>query len=528
MSTEDVKGAIAAAREVPPAIPPADNRELAMQPRNDIGNGQRLLARHGADLIDVAEAGWHVWASSRWEMSVGQRGGPGPDVLRRAHETAKAIEDEAEALGKAAPPLPPADDNSEEGKAAIRRYQAWIDRTQKHHKWCISSGNQARIEAMLKTAAPYRRRRPEELDAQPFVFNVANGTLALDGEQVELRPHRREDLCTHISPVVFDPQASCPMFRRFLDTVQPDDEAQKFLQVWAGYNMSGLTVEQVLTIHYGTGANGKGVFLSALSQVMGDYAAVVPIETFMVQRMGRDSSGATPDIARLPGKRVTIASEPDAGARLSEGLVKVATGGGKMTARRLFEGQFEFSPVFKLNIDTNAKPVIRGQDEGIWRRVLLLPWNVFIPEAQRVRDLAEQLRAEASGILNWVLDGWRIYRERGSLYLPDIVLEATRQYRTESDPLRQFVVARLRRVPGVRVLASRVYGAYEAWCKDNALEPISGNLFGRRLTALGIEREIIGVTFYLHHELIEAAEQSGGMEDSGGGNGPMGPDPPPV
>lgn len=510
MTINQVKQAIDNASDVTAPPGPPDDRKLASKPRNDIGNGERLLARYGEDLIDVAEAGWHVFSGKRWELSIGQRGGPGAEVLRLAHATAKAIAEEAHTIAQEAPDDP--GDSEDLTPSAIEQRMTRkrvLARADSHYKFGIATGNQGKIEGMLKTASPYRRRRQDDLDRNPYLFNVENGTLDLSGGDVKLRPHDRKDLISQISPVAYDPQASCPLFHKFLNRVQPDTHQQKCLQVWAGYNLSGLTSEQVLMIHYGLGANGKGAMLSAWNYCFGDYAATVSIETFMQQKNGRGGSEATPDLARLPGKRLAIASEPDAGARLAESLVKVATGGGKMTARRLFEGQFEFDPIFKLNIDTNVRPGIRGQDEGIWRRVLLVPWLIRIPKEERDRNLPKKLEAEAPGILNWMLDGWRLYCESG-LYVPASVLSATDEYRAESDPIRQFVAARMQPAEGARVAASRVYDAYTAWSRNNALEPISGNAFGRAMTTAGIRREVIGITYYVDHELIpeELPEQS--------------------
>ncbi len=215
----------------------------------------------------------------------------------------------------------------------------------------------------------------------------------------------------------------------------------------------------------------------------------------MQEREARGGGEATPDIARLPGKRLVVVSEPEKNARLAEFVVKTATGGGKMNARRLFEGQFEFEPVLKLNIDCNAKPIITGNDEGIWRRVLMADWPEFISKAEADKHLIDKLKGEASGVLNWLLDGWRMYREDG-LWLPDSVLAATEEYRAESDPLRQFITSCLKKAPGQRIARGRLYAAYEKWCRGSGLEPMKGNAFGRAMTQVGIRRETIGVTFY--------------------------------
>src|SRR5262249_29253323 len=152
-----------------------------------------------------------------------------------------------------------------------------------------------------------------------------------------------------------------------------------------------------------------------------------PIQSFLHDDR-RGGGDATPDLARLPGIRAVMASEPERGSRLSEAVVKTVTGGEKVVARRLFEGQFEFDATFKVILSANEKPRIIGQDEGIWRRIVLVPFNAFVPHERRDKRLLDRLKAEASGILNWTLDGARIWREEG-LAIPRVLAEATDQYR---------------------------------------------------------------------------------------------------
>jgi len=498
MTVEAVVAAIQAASEPPPA--PPDDRKLAEEPRNDLGNGRRLIDRYGHDLIDVAAAGWHVWNGRRWRPSVGQHGGPGPEALRLAHDTAKMIAAEAAAITAEAPPLPAAaEDKSQAAQELRAQHRTILAKAAAHRSFGIVSGNIGKIEGMLKAAAPYLRRTPDQLDAGPLLLNCENGTLDLGVSPPVLRPHARGDLITHLAPVAYDPEAGCDTWRNFLARILPDPDLRLFLQTWFGYCLSALTVEQRLVLAYGTGANGKTVLMNAVAHVLGDYAATVPIETFLHQ--GRRGGGdATPDLARLPGRRLVVAAEPETGARLAESMVKAATGGEAIAVRHLYENQFEFLPSFKLMISANVKPSIRGQDEGIWRRVLLLPFNVFIPEAERDRHLLDRLKAEAAGILNWMLDGWMVYRERG-LVVPDKVLAATELYRSESDSVREFLAGCTVLSPTGEITAKHLHRVYCAWAAANALEPLTGAAFGRRMTALGIERRKVGVKIYVGLDL---------------------------
>jgi putative DNA primase/helicase len=213
----------------------------------------------------------------------------------------------------------------------------------------------------------------------------------------------------------------------------------------------------------------------------------VPIETFL-QDDRRRSGEATPDIVRLIGARLALASEPERGAKLSEAVVKRVTGGERMTARKLYEGMFDFDPTFKLVLSANEKPRITGQDEGTWRRVLLMPWRAFFPKEKRDAGLKAKLRAELPGILNWILDGTRLWLERG-LFVPEQITEATEQYRLESDPIGEFWREYVREKVGSNVQASRLYAAYTRWAKANGMHAVSSTAFGRRLSDMGVQKD---------------------------------------
>jgi putative DNA primase/helicase len=202
-----------------------------------------------------------------------------------------------------------------------------------------------------------------------------------------------------------------------------------------------------------------------------------------------------------------VAAEPDAGARLSENVVKTITGGEKVTARHLNQGFVEYTPAFKLIVSCNQKLHIRGQDEGIWRRILMVPFTEFIPPGERDRTLRSKLRAEAPGILNWCLDGYRLWRESG-LMVPEVVRSATDDYRRDSDPVGQFVAARTVRSATASANASDLYTAFERWCVQNAVEPASKTKFGTRLVELGYEKVKVGTIFYRGVQLLPETSEN--------------------
>jgi putative DNA primase/helicase len=455
---------------------------LADHPRNDSGNAARLIARHGSELRFVRDAGWFYWTGTHWQ----QRGADHKARLFAA-DTAAMIIVEAQAMQAEGPRV---DASGEEEKLGD-----WRKRTVDLFKWSITSGNRPKIDAMLVVAEPHLAIEPGDLDADPMVLNLRNGTLRLEGACQNLRPHDRSDLLAKIVNVDFDPDAPCPRFMKFLHRVQPNSDVRLFLQEFAGYSLTGDTSEQKLVFNYGTGANGKSTFVNVVARILGPYAVSLPFACFTHDDRRRGSD-ATPDLARLPGARLVRASEPEKGSRLAETSIKAITGGEEITARHLNRGFFDFDPQFKMMISGNHKPSIRGQDEGIWRRMLLVPWEIAIPPDERDRELDAILWEERAGILNWLLDGCRLWLDRG-LTVPDAVRAATDQYRSDSDPIGRFLDECVSDAPGETVPASVMYSAYQTWCAANAERAWTQNGFGRSLRDRGLsKRKSCGVLLY--------------------------------
>lgn len=466
-----------------------DRKPIEELPRNDVGNGQRLRRRHGDDVRFVDQAGWFVWTGQCWERS-GTSKDPGHEIVKKAHATADAIIEEARAFAERA-----------EHEINPARQEALLDRAENHHKFAIASGNHNKLRGMLSEAAPYLGIKPTALDDRPWLFSIADGTVEL-GLEVEKRDHAREDLLTHLSPVIWDAAAKCPKWDKFMLEAQPIEAVRRFIQRWAGYCLTGLTREQKVVLFYGLGANGKSVFLKVLQHVLGNYTLTVGIETFLYAE--RRADAASPDLARLPGARLLVASEPEHGARLSESVIKTATGGEKILARHLFEGLFEFTPCFKLILSANVKPIVRGQDNGIWRRLLLVLWGVTFDgehgPAPNPHLADELIGEETAGIFNWLLAGLADYLENG-LSVPDEVKATTEEYRSESDTVREFMTSCTAAAPGERINATRLFQVYCAWAAETSNKPISQTSFGLKLRDMGVKGEIVGKKFYLDIKL---------------------------
>jgi putative DNA primase/helicase len=278
--------------------------------------------------------------------------------------------------------------------------------------------------------------KSDELDPDPWLLNVKNGTINI--VTGEFREHRQEDMITKIANVEYDPAADCPMWKQFVREIMDyKTDIINFVQAAAGWALSGDISEQTMFILFGSGANGKSTFLNTIMYILGDYATATPTETFM-KKLGDQY---TNDIARLRGTRFVTTTEAEQGRRLSEPLIKKITGNDQMTARFLYGEFFNFTPTFKIFMATNHKPVIKGTDHGIWRRIKLIPFTTRIAEEKQDKNLEMKLREEASGIFNWLLEGTARWRREG-LKTPRAVTLATDEYRGEMDVIGNFLKER--------------------------------------------------------------------------------------
>lgn len=466
------------------AEPAVDTLGLARERRNDWGNARRFLARHKRDVCYCKEWGWLVWDKQRWRVDDAA-------AYRLAMQTVERIYDEA----KAAEP--------QSGKLAKAL-----------SSWAVKSGSHSNANSMLKVASAYVATEQSQFDREVYRLNVANGTIHLD-EGCRLLPPRRSDLARLVSPVVYDKNAVSPRWDRFVREVLPDDATRLFVQIWLGYCLSGDISEQRVCVFEGRGANGKSTLLEVVARVLGEYAVVVPVETFLHQTV-KSGSGASPDIARLAGARLVRASEPEPGARLSESTIKQFTGGEKMIARRMYRDFFEFPVQGKLSLSVNVKPVLVGKDHGIRRRIVVVPFTQQFPPgrgSKRGQTLVDELFAEASGILNWLLDGWRMWQEDG---LPSArsIDEATATYFTEMDPVGSFLREACEDAPSTeRTTAATIWSAYTRWCTQNSEDPKTQTAFGRRLSDLGYAKyQSGGVVYRLGLKVRYEWTQAGGTD----------------
>jgi putative DNA primase/helicase len=441
----------------------AFNRRLAFFPLTDLGNAERFHARYKDLLLFCTALGWLAWDGRRWSLE-----GAEELVKIAEHDTVRAIQKEAAAVRDSGRKDVP--DAARSARDYLFDEKKGLLYSDKIASWGRSSEAVNKLGALSKRGAPYFAVSIDRLDADKMKFNVANGTLSVarkaDGDSITFGPHDPADLITKLSRVTYDPDAQCPEYDTFLAQMQPREQMRRFLHQWGGYSMTGDVTEQLLAFFYGKGGNGKSLLVDLWSMVAGDYGETVPIETFLEQNKQRSGGQATPDLAILPGKRMLRTSEPEKGAKLAEAMIKLVTGGEQIQARHLNRDFFKFYPQFKLTMSGNYRPTIAGTDEGIWRRVRLVPWTVSIPREKQDRHLIDRLRLEASGILNRLLDGLRDWCDNG-LIEPEEVTKATAEYRSDSDPLGRFLSMCVQHDAGGRVQSSVLHAVYEAWCKSS-------------------------------------------------------------
>jgi putative DNA primase/helicase len=344
----------------------------------------------------------------------------------------------------------------------------------------------AAIVASAKTVAAVERlakadRRHastvDQWDADPWLLNTPSGVVDLTTGQV--RPHRSDDYMTKITAV--GPGCDCPLWRKFLARITADDLAlQAFLQRAAGYALTGITNEHALFFAYGTGGNGKSVFLSTLTGIMRAYAAVAQMETFTVSQGERHPA----DLAMLRGARLVTAQETEEGRRWAESRIKAMSGGDPITARFMRQDFFTYIPAFKLFIAGNHKPGLRRVDEAIRRRFHLIPFEVNISPQERDRELSEKLKAEWPGILAWAIEGCLRWQRIG-LAPPASVQDATNSYLEAEDAIGMWISDCCMTSSTQCDLSGNLFVSWKDWAEKAGEQPGSQKRFSQALEARG-------------------------------------------
>lgn len=449
--------------------PDQPERTPAARMFTDKGNGERMADQHAGRLRYTQARGWVYYDGTRWQDDdIGA-------AMRLAKQTAMSIFDEAkqeqakiqhaiDAIKAAAE----VDDPKAYDKAVADKEKAEA-RADQALAWALKTQSRPRLEAMIALAQSERGivTRHTVFDLDPFLFNTQNGTLDL--RTGTLRAHAPNDLITKLAGTRYDPAATCPQWIAFLDRIMDhDQEMIGFLQRAIGLALTGDTRLHYLYFLYGTGANGKSTLIETVIALLGDYARKIQTATLLQKTFG--DSGTGYDLATLPGTRMAIGAELPSGRRLDEERIKDMVGGDTITARLLYKAPFNFKPSFKLWIYGNHRPSIYGTDDGIWRRVLEIPFNVTIPEQERDPLLPQRLLTELPGILAWAVRGCLDWQAHG-LNVPDKVKAATAKYRADMDIVSAFFdeCCLINKDDPLKVFVSSsdLYAAFTAWAERN-------------------------------------------------------------
>lgn len=427
-------------------------REHAAVHRGQARLAYRLADHFDGQLLYVHGLGWHCWDRTHWALdTTGAAKRAVLDELRRAL---------ADSLTE--PDL----------RTDVRK--------------CESAAGIGGVLDIAAALDPFAAD-VSHLDADPYLLNVANGTLDL--RTLELRPHRPSDRITKVCRAAYRPDADAELWERFLGRVLPDAEVRGFVQRLVGVGLLGAVREHVLPIFTGTGANGKSVLDKAIRHVLGEYALAAEPDLFM----HRDGAHPTGEMD-LRGVRWAVVSETDKGRRLAEATLKRLTGGDTIRARRMRQDFVEFPPSHTAVLVTNHLPKVSGDDPAVWRRLRVVPFDVVIPDDEQDRELDVRLQLEADGILAWAAAGYRAWRESG-LAEPDTVRAATDTYQTASDAVRRFVDEEcVVSSPALKATTAALFAAFDKWRNVDGAEAMSQKAFGLSLDRLGyvVERDRTG------------------------------------
>lgn len=421
--------------------------------QTDLGNAKRLIASHGRRFRYVPEVGtWIAWDARRFAVDVTG------DIDRAAKNVTERMLDDAREL-----------------------------RDEKLFRWALRSQSAGSIRAMIALAStePGVPVRVDALDADPMAFNTVSGTIDLRSGQV--RPHAQSDLITKLAPVVYDPDARCPTWDKFLSDVFGDHDLIGFVRRAAGYSLTGHVHEHILVFCHGSGANGKSTFLNVLRAVFGDYGLQLDPAVLVAGAHEQHPTG----LSDLRGARFVATVETEQGRRLNESLVKSLTGGDPIRARRMHKDYFEFMPAHKLWFAGNHLPRINGTDLGIWRRLALLPFAAEFSGSRADRRMGERLAAEAAGILAWAVRGCLEWQETG-LHIPTAVTEATAGYRASQDHIGRFLADCCVVADTAYVSSQALRARYEAWCAEQGERPWTAQAVGRELSSRGFDNGRVG------------------------------------
>ena len=453
---------IVAARNCTPSLPDSEaikclDSAWKYPPRykkSDVGNANRLINKHGANIRYIHEhKRWIYWGDGRWEID------NDGEIFRRAKDTILAIHTEV------------AETNPDNREALS--------------KFALRSENKRSLDNMIAVASKDKEvvMSQSDLDKDHYLLGVVNGTVDL--RTGGLKCSDRYDFITKRAHVTHIANSKCPRWLKFINEVMGGDkDLVDYLQKVVGYSLTGDTTEQKFFFLHGFGANGKSVFIETISDLLGDYSMHTPVSTLMTKAAGAINN----DVARLNGARFVAATETQEHSKFNESELKQLTGGDTITARFLNKEFFEFLPEFKLWISGNHKPV-SGDGYGIWRRLILIPFNVKFAKKDRDNKLTEKLKQELPGVLNWAIAGCIKWQKEG-LKTPDAIQSAISEYKSEMDTVQQWIddCWETNSATDSEIKSTELYRSYINWADQNGeYYKLTQNKLGRKLIERGVK-----------------------------------------
>lgn len=412
---------------------------------------ERFVIDHMNFLRRVHGVGWNLWDKHRW-LADKQRA-----EIRAAVKTLKSARRYLEKL---------------EGKE--------MDDLYKDIRACESMGALDAIARLAGTMHPISVSA-DMMDADPYLFNTPEGTIHL-GERT-IKPHQRDDLITKVSNGSVTEETS-EIWEKFLARVLPDEEVRAFVQRLFGYAMLGKVTEHVLPILNGPGGNGKSVLQDAIMNAMGDYADAVDPAILMESKNERHGAFKM----KLRGQRVVFCSETERDRRFSEATMKRLVGGDPIEANYMYQNPITFLPSHTLVMLTNHLPKVSADDPAVWRRILVVPFDVVIPPEERDPQLSSKLKAAPDAVLTWIYQGWLAYQKQG-LNPPEAVRVRTQAYQEDNSALARFLEERTMPNEHSRVRARDLYTAWSTWCHEVGERPGPEKTFASLMEAAGYEKK---------------------------------------
>jgi len=428
--------------------------------RTDSGNADAIVRAFGDRLrFDHKSGNWYIWQGHTWKIDE-------DGAIERT-----AIRTIRERLRKSADIQQP-------------------DLREKEAKWALSSESKYKIDAAIKIAAILKpiSSTINQFNKNPMLLGCENGVIDL--QRGTLVPGRSKDMISLSTKIWYDSQAKAPRWQQFLTEIFLGDEKMiDYIARCVGYSLTGLTVEQIIFLLYGIGANGKSVFLNIIRALLGDYGANTNFQTFLANKNA--SSKIPNDLAALVSKRLVTALEMRERDQLNEERIKSMTGNDPISARFLHKEWFTYIPEYKIWLAVNYKPEVTDTTFSFWRRIQLIPFEVVFNKDKADKKLAEKLLKELPGILNWAIEGCLRWQEKG-LVPPQKVTDATQDYQSEMNIVKQFLDDKTIVKEDAFVPFNKLFEAYCKWAGELHENLMTGNMFGRKMTELGFRKDRIG------------------------------------